>query len=156
MTTTSKAVHGRGRVKFSLPLCPIPAPRPRVRVHNGVGYAYYAGKYKTFLAEAPEAIPESHVLFVKGEPVSVDVRFFLPKPANPANHYPVGDIDNYLKSILDAITKNGTYWHDDVQVTHLTAYKAYTAGTPRIEVCIEGSAEGHCFETADGRLEAMK
>lgn len=126
MARTTKTSDGVGRVSFSLALCPVPAPRPKVRVHNGVGFAYYTGKYKNFLAEAPKAIPESPIFFGKGTPVHVDVVFALPKPQKPANPYPVGDIDNYLKSILDAITKNGTYWHDDTQVESITARKVYT------------------------------
>lgn len=127
---------GIKRVSFTLALSPVPAPRPRVRVHNGVGFAYYAGKYKTYLAEAPKAIPESPHFFEKGTPVHVDIVFFLPKPKNPTNPYPVGDMDNYMKSILDAITKNGTYWHDDVQVTSVNAVKRYTETEPRHEVVI--------------------
>lgn len=133
--TTSES--GDGWVSFTLALPPIPAPRPRVRVHNGVGFAYYAGKYKTFLTEAPTAIPESPLFFDKGTPVHVDVTFYCTKPKKPTNLYPVGDIDNYLKSILDAITKNGTYWHDDVQIVSLKASKVYDEQMePRTHVII--------------------
>lgn len=137
MKTSSDGVR---RVSFTLALPPIPAPRPRVRVHNGVGFAYYAGKYKTFLAEAPKAIPESPLFFEKGTPLHADIVFFVSKPNQPANPYPVGDIDNYLKSILDAITKNGTYWHDDVQVESVSATKRYTNSDPRVEVIITATS----------------
>lgn len=112
-------------MKATVSVLPVPAPRPRVRVHNGVGFAYYAGKYKTFLAEAPKAIPESPTFFEKGTPLVVNVLVVLPSPKKPANVYPVGDVDNYAKSVLDAVTKNGTYWHDDAQITTLVIEKRY-------------------------------
>jgi Holliday junction resolvase RusA-like endonuclease len=125
-TRTSKADLVDGTVKATVSVLPVPAPRPRVRVHNGVGFAYYAGKYKTFLAEAPKAIPESPIFYVKGTPLIVNVTVVLPRPMKPANEYPVGDVDNYAKSVLDAVTKNGSYWHDDVQITTLVIEKRYT------------------------------
>lgn len=125
------------RVTFTLPgACP-PAPRPRVRVANGIGYAYYVGKYKDFLVSAPKDIPTNTGPFApKGTPLKVDVQFYLSRPQKPANPYPVGDVDNYCKSILDAITKNGTYWKDDAQVVHLTAAKLYTVDEPATQVTI--------------------
>lgn len=129
--TNSKAsIDAQGVVSFFLPLAPMPAPRPRIRVLNlkngkRMGVAYYAGKYKDFLAEAPKAIPESPKKFAKGIPLQVDIHFACTRPQKPANPYPVGDIDNYCKGILDAITKNGTYWSDDAQVIHLAATKRY-------------------------------
>jgi len=101
-----------------------------------MGIAYYVGAYKDFVVEAPKQIPESMHYFEKGTPVFVTVTFYLPKPANPANPYPVGDVDNYCKSILDAITKNGTYWKDDAQVIQLVATKTYTETEPRTVVMI--------------------
>ena len=139
MTTTSS--DGERRVRFTLPGEPIPAPRPRIRViklkdGKSLGTAYYTGKYKQYVDEAPKAIPESPIYFEKGTPVYVELTFFLAKPKKPANSYPVGDIDNYQKSILDAITKNGTYWHDDAQVVHVQAFKVYIEGEPRTDVLI--------------------
>lgn len=125
-------------------------------MHNGVGFAYYAGKYKTFLTEAPKAIPESPHFFEKGTPVAVNVSFYMKKPKKPANTYPIGDIDNYLKSILDAITKNGTYWHDDAQVVWLSTYKMYTEGEPRIEVAMSRGQIGEYYETLDRLTERFQ
>ncbi len=117
-------------VGFWLALDPVPCPRPRIRVMdlgNGkrMGVAYYTGKYKNFSVDAPAAIPESSHYFEKGSPVEVNIAFFMRSPKSPANSYTVGDIDNNCKSILYAITKNGTYWHDDSQVISLTATKQY-------------------------------
>lgn len=113
-----------------LSMIPAPAPRPRIRVlrlkgGKSMGVAYYAGKYKNFLVEAPKAIPESIEYFDKGTAIEVAVQFICQRPLKPANPYPVGDVDNYAKGILDAITKQGTYWKDDAQITKLTLVKRY-------------------------------
>ena len=125
-----KTSNGSMGVSFWLALNPVPCPRPRIRVmtlRDGkrMGVAYYTGNYKVFMADAPIAIPESSHFFAKGSPVEVNIAFFMRSPKKPANSYPVGDIDNYVKSVLDAITKNGTYWHDDAQVISLHATKQY-------------------------------
>ena len=118
-----------------------------------MGYAYYVGAYKKYVTEAPEAIPASDFFFQKGVPVACIVNFYLPRPKSPANPYPVGDLDNYAKSILDAITKNGTYWHDDAQVVSLQMHKIYTKGEPRTEVSIYASTVGHLYEDENGDLK---
>lgn len=145
LTTTkrmTKTSNGVRRVAFTLPGDPVPASRPRIRTfkaRNGktISSAYYAGKYKTYLDEAPTAIPESPITFEKAESLHVKVTFYCKQPLKPANPYPKADLDNYIKAILDAIGKNGTYWHDDVQVVSLRAYKTYTLIEPRTEVSIE-------------------
>lgn len=148
-TKTSKGItEGNGAVQFVLSLTPVPAPRPRIRVlrlkgGKTMGVAYYAGKYKDFLAEAPTAIPESTVYFEKGTPVEVCIDFRLPRPQKPANPYPVGDVDNYCKSILDAITKNGTYWKDDAQIVYMTVAKRYVE---------EGEEPGHTITIGEAEL----
>lgn len=101
-----------------------------------MGTAYYTGKYKQYLVDAPKAIPESPILFDKSVPLKVSITFYCQSPKKPANPYPRADIDNYCKSILDAIGKNGTYWIDDVQVVSLLAHKRYAVGEPRTEVHI--------------------
>lgn len=151
MKTSNPETLGHS-VSFVLPGVPVAASRPKVRVHRGVGYAYYAGKYAKYLKETPEAIPESTHFFDKGTPVSVVINFYLPRPTKPANPYPVGDIDNYAKSILDAITKNGTYWHDDTQVSLLSMVKLYTQGEPRTEVSVADTALGGMYETPEGEV----
>lgn len=101
-----------------------------------MGTAYYTGPYKKFYEEVPKAIPESPIKFEKGQAVEVFLGLHLPRPQKPANPYPKGDVDNYAKSVLDAITKNGTYWHDDSQVVHLHVWKTYTTGQTGFAVTI--------------------
>jgi len=101
-----------------------------------MGVAYYTGKYKEFYSEVPKQIPDSPIFHEKGRPLEVFVGLHLPKPGSPANCYPVGDVDNYAKSVLDAIKKNGTYWHDDAQETNLHVWKTYTTGPTGFAVTI--------------------
>jgi len=134
-------VTGGYRVEFTLPGSPVPASRPRIRTFRSkagktISSAYYAGAYKTYLDEAPKAIPESPILFEKSCPLRVTVEFHCKTPLKPTNPYPKADIDNYVKAILDVIGKNGTYWNDDVQVAELIATKQYS-DKPRTEVVIE-------------------
>jgi len=59
-------------------------------------------------------------------PIGIDVVFHLPKPKSSKNHYPIvkPDIDNFLKSILDAL--NGSVLQDDCSVVRLAAEKKYS------------------------------
>jgi len=55
----------------------------------------------------------------------IEIDFICRRPKNPSNEYPTGDIDNYLKGPLDAITKADMIWVDDIQVISLTGTKRY-------------------------------
>lgn len=50
----------------------------------------------------------------------------------PANR---GDLDNYLKALLDAL--NTRAYHDDKQIVELHAYKAVDRANPRVEIEIQ-------------------
>lgn len=60
--------------------------------------------------------------------VSLRVVFFMP-PGKKADcpHIAIPDIDNLLKSTMDALTKAGV-WRDDCQVCKVTAEKRYATG----------------------------
>ena len=141
-TTSNTSATELGSVKFSLAYAPVPAARPRIRVMRlksgkSMGVAYYTGTYKNYVTDVPKLIPDSPIYYDKPVALRVTVWFLIKRPMKPANLYPKADVDNYAKSILDAITKNGTYWHDDVQVTELILRKQYTRGTPRTVVLIQ-------------------
>lgn len=63
--------------------------------------------------------------------VSVTVAVYKPKPRPTSRNY--GDIDNHLKSVLDAL--NGIAYVDDSQVTE--AHAELLNGDARIEITLE-------------------
>lgn len=63
------------------------------------------------------------------KPVSVTVWVYHPIKAASKQS---GDIDNHLKSILDAL--NGIVFKDDGQVIQATIYKVKDKAAPRVEV----------------------
>lgn len=122
-------------MEFFLPGAPLPAPRPRFRVikaRNGATFVstYYDKKYKTFLEEAPrqiraEALCRSGAIERPLEgPLEMVVHFYVERPKSTKRGTPRYDIDNYLKGIMDAMTKAGV-WHDDDQVSKVLAKKSF-------------------------------
>lgn len=105
-----------------LPFDPIPAARPRVGRYG----TFYPKKYNEYRAQAQEILaPFRRDELVTGA-VTVQCEFIVKKPAKPANPYPSkGDIDNYVKALLDAVTKAEVFWKDDMQVTDVRATKRY-------------------------------
>lgn len=51
----------------------------------------------------------------------------MAKPKTTKRTNPNGDIDNYTKAALDAITSCGAVWDDDMQVTVNVAEKRFAA-----------------------------
>jgi Holliday junction resolvase RusA-like endonuclease len=111
---------------------PVAASRPRVARN---GRVYYQKRYDNFRKLAWAALGE--MSRPKGCPLScpleVELVFYCRTPKNPSNSYPIGDIDNYQKGVLDVL--NEWAWQDDVQICKITAQKKY-AEQPRIEVWI--------------------
>lgn len=111
-------------ISIFIPTKPCPASRPRVSTFG----AYYSKNYMNyrrdthiFLKTIRDQYPiDEDSLF------EVDVEFICKKPARPANpKCPFGDIDNYIKSPLDAITYSKMIWNDDVQILKVTGTKRY-------------------------------
>lgn len=96
------------------------ASRPRVA--RG-GWAYYEKPYKDWLKCAAVSLKGRTEHFAG--PVSVCIIVNAMRPKKPVNPYPRGDLDNYAKGPLDALTKAGV-WVDDNQVVELRVTKTYT------------------------------
>lgn len=101
---------------------PVPAARPRISRHG----TYFPKTYTDFrnelyveLSRIKKQHPKTTSAF------KVDIEFICRRPKNPSNEYPVGDVDNYLKGPLDAITKAEMFWEDDIQVICLSGTKRY-------------------------------
>jgi Holliday junction resolvase RusA-like endonuclease len=104
----------------------MPSPRPRFRVIKGkFASAYMPKKYTDHTAELVEQLK-----LIKSEPregaLHVDAVYWCRKPKTSKLAYPKPDVDNYEKTLLDAITKAGNLWHDDHQVVSVTHRKAWS------------------------------
>ena len=121
-----------------------PIPLQRHRYFRG-GWANPQKKdnLPLYVAKIHQQLPETQdaVLFGKGIPVSINVKFYLARPmsdfkggnravGNLKSSASVGkapvktpDIDNLLKFLLDACSK--VIYHDDYQVVQVTAVKLY-------------------------------
>lgn len=117
-------------MKIVLWVDPTPASRPRV---SRKGFAYYGKTYERYRREAKAAL--GAVKKPKGcplcGPLKVKIAFYCRSPKKPSNTWPIGDIDNHIKSILDSL--NGWAWEDDVQIMWIEASKQYSTN-PRIEI----------------------
>ena len=75
-----------------------------------------------------------------GIPVYLTVHFYLPrhkrvKPGAVMPHTGKPDLDNLLKSTMDALTGIGV-WKDDAQVIHTTVEKHYAEEKTGAWICI--------------------
>lgn len=105
-------------------LNPVPASRPRVTRWG----TYYAKTYKNWRVQAHDVIPVNPGMPLEGN-LSVDLKIIVTRPKTTKRRNPRGDIDNYAKAILDAITgekKNPKgWWNDDDQITELNLIKRF-------------------------------
>lgn len=120
------------KVEVKVDLAPVPASRPRVSNWG----TYYTGPYKRWRADADATIPEAASPMQGNLQVTLDLVAVKPKTTKRDN--PRGDIDNYIKAVLDALTKKG-YWNDDDQIIHIYAHKRWPTPTeaPHFRVVIE-------------------
>lgn len=93
---------------------------------------YYGKTYKQYIEDCNESIP-APTRQLHGELV-VNADFILPKPKKSKFSMPNGDIDNYLKAILDVLTHAG-YWEDDRQVVAIHSEKFF-GNEPRTAVTV--------------------
>lgn len=67
--------------------------------------------------------------------MEVHAIFYCKRPKTTKRRDPRGDVDNYVKAILDSC--NGIVWDDDDQILRLTASKRWEDEFgPRIELII--------------------
>lgn len=119
---TSELTVDGDMVDLVVYLNPVPASRPRVTRWG----TYYSKRYKEWMQAAANLIPGvPEVTEVYGGNLDVFVSCVVQKPKTTKRANPNGDIDNYAKAILDAVTKAG-YWNDDDQIVKLTVVKRFT------------------------------
>lgn len=115
---------------FHLPGKPVPCPRPRV---TRQGFVYYPQNYKDWKAAAAEHVPVLPAQ-LEGE-LAASILIRCPPLKTVTRGDPVGDVDNYAKSVLDLVTGTGRIYHDDRQVVRLMVEKMFHE-EPGIDVYI--------------------
>lgn len=107
-----------------------PAPASRCRVSRNGG-RYYGKVYTRFRAAAEAMIPKQCGVDTPLEgPIIVQLQLNCRSPKNPTSPYPIGDIDNYTKAILDSCNK--IIWVDDQQIVGLASVEKRYADKPSI------------------------
>lgn len=99
---------------------PVPASRPRVTRWG----TYYGKRYANFRKEFAGILGQTDLpkdLPLRGRLKAI-VSFFVSKPKTSKRSWPVGDLDNYLKT-LDVF--NGVLWADDDQICEFDADKRF-------------------------------
>jgi Holliday junction resolvase RusA-like endonuclease len=106
------------RLKFLID--PVPKGRPRFSKFGGT---YTPPRTKAFEKAVQMMAKNQYRQKPLDGPIEVGIEFVFKKPQKPSNSYPKGDIDNYVKSVLDSL--NGVVWNDDRQVVSLRTIKRY-------------------------------
>lgn len=113
---------------LAVPLQPIPCPRPRITVRGRFAHAYYPAAYKDWKAEAERLIEQAMDKEITATfydvPLQVMLTCVVVKPKTSKLREPKGDVDNYAKAIMDALTTAGA-WGDDDQVIDLRVVKRW-------------------------------
>lgn len=119
-----------------LALPPRPASRPRFTCRGRFAVAYTDKPYRDWLDAAAAEL--SSLTLPDGwdtsRPMIMAVVFNVPRPKTSKLTYPKPDIDNYEKSLLDAITQAGGIWDDDCQVITLTSTKQFVTDDSKVGV----------------------
>ena len=116
-----------------------PAPQPRVRAYRR---GEHAGVYTPSTADAwKEQVMLAAGLY-RGQfttgPLRLEVEFYLPRPQARKNDDYVAvkpDLDNLLKSTMDALTNAGV-WRDDSQVAAVVMSKRYESANHTVGAVI--------------------
>lgn len=110
-------------LSFRLNLTPVTASRPRV---PRFGKPYYPAKYHNWRVDAAGCLKKLDLPKAPPGPLVTLVEHVVPRPKTRKKAYPRGDVDNYAKATLDALT-HAELWDDDDQVEVLVATKRYAA-----------------------------
>lgn len=107
---------------FNFPIDPVAKGRPRFTKQ---GRAYTPAKTKEFEQRIQKMAREQYKNGPLKDAVSVTVVFIIKRPKSVKREYPITrpDIDNYFKSLCDAL--NGIAFVDDSQVIEVNMSKKY-------------------------------
>ena len=117
-------------VSFVLPFDPMPSPRPQARVIGKFASFYMPRPYVVWKEQVAEYVrsqvvkPDDDVF--EG-PVRVHIENIVTPPKTTKLPFPSPDIDNYMKSVLDALTESGVVWKDDRQAFFVNSIKRWAS-----------------------------
>lgn len=111
---------GSDAIRYRLDMEPIPCPRPRASKWG----MYYPKSYALWKQLARAALMKARVPLGDG-PYAVTIECVAAQPKKTKLAAPRGDVDNYAKSVLDALT-SASCWDDDNSVTALEVTKAWS------------------------------
>lgn len=134
-TTTSKIKETLEKshtqlTELFIPFNPTPASRPRV-----TRYGTYYGKTYTSWRKDVEAWFKCATRQTD-KPLVCILEHFVSRPKTSKRSYPKGDVDNYAKGPLDALTKWWGGLKDDDQIVGLWVTKEFTEGDPGVRVIL--------------------
>ena len=124
-------------ISLHIDLAPVAKSSPRALVFGGRGRIYTSAKTKNYMAavqrQVADALPEDWRPLSRA--LSVSVTFFIAPARTVKRAFPTPrpDIDNYIKSLFDGLTK-AEIWVDDSLVCDIVAKKRY--GEPGISIVI--------------------
>ncbi len=127
-------------IVFVIPLQAVAKGRAR---HSSSGHVYTPPKTVDFENSVRWYwVRHKHTMLPEVATV-LTVTVYIPRPKKPKNNSRIPitkpDVDNYAKSIEDALNKFA--WKDDSQVSFLQIKKRYTDQAPRIEILITPDSE---------------
>jgi len=128
-------------IRFTVRMIPTAKGRPRAFALKGRAIMYTPAK----TAQAEQdfiALADPHAPAIPFEgPVELVLRFILPIPASwsikkrqaARFHTSKPDLDNFVKTVADALSRSGRWWRDDSQIAALNASKQY-GPAPQIDI----------------------
>lgn len=130
MTKKSSDGVGGRQVNLTVYVPPVPASRPRVTRWG----TYYGKTYRAYREASDAAIPKSVNPPLAGN-LKATIEFVCQRPKTTKRICPMGDIDNHMKAILDAVVGQKAtraipcrlkgYIEDDMQIVDVEATKRW-------------------------------
>lgn len=86
----------------------------------------------------------------------VTIEYVIKRPRSPAHPWPMGDVDNYEKPILDALTRSQRVWSDDHQVVGVHHAKRYARSGEKPHIRVTALWVGDAVELGESHLDKTR